>query len=331
MAEKVNITSPVGRIVAGSLYKGNTTDFDGKPLVVKTGANVGQPRVNYYIGLAIAKRTETHWALTEWGKQIWAVGHAAFPQAAQRPDFAWKIEDGDSAILNKRNKKPCDNEGYPGHWIIRLSSGFAPKIYRPENGQFVQETTEGFVKPGYFVQVAFSVDGNGNQNNSGVYLNTQMVAFSAYGPEINFGPDVNEAGFGAAPLPAGASLTPPASALPMPAATQGAIANLPGNNVQAPPPVAVAPNVQFLNVPGAPALPTGAAPVGGLPPSVTPAQAAMPSPVPVAQAVPVPPVPPASPSNGRQMTAKANGASYEAYIAAGWTDAAMIAQGYMSM
>lgn len=310
MAEKVNITSPVGRIVAGSLYKGNTTDFDGKPLVVKTGANVGQPRVNYYIGLAIKKGPETHWALTEYGKQIWAVGHTAFPQAAQRPDFAWKIEDGDSTVPNKRNKRPCDNEGWPGHWILRLSSGFAPKIYRPENGQFVQETTEGFVKPGYFVQVAFSVDGNGNQNNSGVYLNTQMVAFSAYGPEINFGPDVNEAGFGAAPLPAGASLTPPASALPMPAASaaQSAIgvplAALPTATAGVP----VVPNTQFLNVP---ALPTASVPVPAVP------------------VVPITTATPASPS--RTMTAKAGGNSYEAFIAGGWDDAKLVANGFMTM
>jgi hypothetical protein len=31
------------------------------------------------------------------------------------------------------------------------------------------------------------------------------------------------------------------------------------------------------------------------------------------------------------MTAKANGASHQAYIAAGWNDAALIAEGYMTM
>ena len=32
MAQKVNITSPVGRIVMGSLYDPSTTDAEGKPL-----------------------------------------------------------------------------------------------------------------------------------------------------------------------------------------------------------------------------------------------------------------------------------------------------------
>jgi len=56
MATKVNITSPVGRIVMGSLYDPSTTDAEGKPLVVKTGPNAGQPRVNYFFALAIPKR-----------------------------------------------------------------------------------------------------------------------------------------------------------------------------------------------------------------------------------------------------------------------------------
>lgn len=313
MAEKVNITSPVGRIVAGSLYKPNTTDFDGKPLVVKTGPNAGQARVSYYIGLAIPKEPgHTHWAHTEWGKKIWTVGHAAFPAAAQRPDFAWKIEDGDSQIPNKRNKKPCDNEGWKGHWILRLSSGFAPKVYRAEGGGFVQEMATDYVKAGYYAEAAFSVDGNDNQNNSGVYLNTQMVCFRAYGPEISFGMDVAEAGFGASALPAGASLTPPPSGIPMPSAAPTGAASVP-NGIGVPSaalpgvtaPVAVLPNPQFAQIPNA-----------SVPAAVVPA-----APLPSA---------PVAPSNVRQMTAKAAGASYEAFTAAGWTDANLIAQGYMT-
>lgn len=306
MAEtRVNITSPVGRIVAGSLYKANDKDFDGKPLVVKTGQNAGQPRVNYYIGLAIKKEPgHTHWAQTTWGAKIWQVGHTAFPQAAQRPDFAWKIEDGDSTIPNKRGKKPCDNEGWAGHWIIRLSSGFAPKVYRQEGAGLVQEMQADYVKPGYFVEVAFTVDGNANQNNPGVYLNNQMVCFRAFGPEISFGMDVSEAGFGAAPLPAGASATPPASTFPPPAAP-ASVTGVPAAAL--PIPTAVVPNTQFANIP---ALPT----VAGSAPAVP--------------AAPIPTATTASPS--RTMTAKANGASYEAFIAAGWTDANLIAQGYMT-
>jgi hypothetical protein len=87
---KVNITSPVGRIVMGSLYDPSTTDAEGKPLVVKTGPNAGQARVNYFFALAIPKGAEPHWAHTAWGQQIWGIGNQAFPNAAQSPAFAWK-------------------------------------------------------------------------------------------------------------------------------------------------------------------------------------------------------------------------------------------------
>lgn len=332
MADKVTLRSPVGRIVAGSLYKANDKDFDGKPLVVKTGPNTGQPRVSYYIALAIKKEMgHTHWAHTEWGGKIWDVGCRAFPQASQRPDFAWKIEDGDSTIPNKKGKKPCDQEGWPGHWIIRLSSGFAPKVYRPEGAGFVQVMEADYIKAGYYVEVLFNVDGNGNQNNSGVYLNTQMVCFRGFGPEITFGPSVEDAGFGQSALPAGASAVPVASTTPMPAAASAPngigvpVAALPGATAIAPPAPPVVPNVGFLN-------PTVAGAAGSPLPSATVAPAAMPSPAPAAQVAPpapaaIPPAPTSSPS--KVMTAKAAGASYEAYLAAGWSDAQMVAQGLL--
>jgi hypothetical protein len=308
---KVNITSPVGRIVMGSLYDPNTTDAEGKPLVIKTGPNAGQPRVNYFFALAIPKGTEQHWAHTAWGQQIWNVGNQAFPNAAQSPAFAWKIEDGDSQIPNKKGRKPCENEGWPGNWILKLSGGYAPKVYQQEGSGYVQVMQKDFCKPGYFVEVAFSVDGNGSQSQPGVYLNHSMVCFRAYGPEISFGPDVASAGFGAAPLPAGASMTPPAGAVPLPQApaVPAGIPQVPG--------VAPAPLV----------------PAGSVPTPSDPAQAA-PAPIPVipnpafVQVPPPAPAPvPAAPI--RQMTAAANGMSYEAYVAAGWSDAQLVQNGLM--
>ena len=351
MAERTNITSPVGRIVAGSLYKPNEKDFDGNPLVYKTGANAGQKRVSYFVALAIPKIPgHTHWAQTDWGSKIWQVGHAAFPQAAQRPDFAWKIEDGDSTIPNKRNRKPCDQEGWPGHWIIKLSNGFAPKVYFQDGSKWVERVDVDAVKPGYFVEVSFSPDGNGNQNNPGVYLNLSMVAFRGYGPEIVFGPNVDDAGFGAAPLPVGASMMPPPSAA-LPSPGPAAVPNAPYMPPQPPvasapaiPPVPVVPNPAFVQLP-----PPGAFLA---PPAVDPARAAliaagldptkygMPAtptvpasgvsvPSPAASVIPVPPAT-VSPSSPR-MTDKASGVSYEAYRQAGWTDAQLVANGLMTI
>lgn len=326
MSKRVNITSPVGRIVMGSLYDPSTTDAEGKPLVVKTGPNAGQPRVNYFFALAIPKGTEPHWAHTPWGQQIWNVGNQAFPNAAQSPAFAWKIEDGDSQIPNKKGRKPCDNEGWRGHWILKFSGGFAPKVYQQEGAGYVQVTQKDFCKPGYFVEVAFSVEGNGSQSQPGVYLNHSMVCFRAYGQEITFGPDVASAGFGAAPLPVGASMTPPPGAIPMPQAPAAAAPA--GYAPPAPVPAGVP------QIPGV--APAPLAPAGSVPMPYAPAPGA-PAPIPVTPNpgfVQVPPPapmapPPAPAAPVRQMTAAAQGIPYESYVAQGWTDAQLVQNGLM--
>ena len=89
--QRTNFTTPVGRLVMGSLYKAQTTDADNKPLLVKQGPNAGQPTVRYFFALAIPKNPgETHFAQTEWGQKIWQAGHAGFPQGqANAPTFAW--------------------------------------------------------------------------------------------------------------------------------------------------------------------------------------------------------------------------------------------------
>lgn len=318
MSQRVNITSPVGRIVMGSLYNPSTTDAEGKPLVIKTGPNAGQPRVNYFFALAIPKGAEQHWAHTPWGQQIWDVGNRAFPNAAQSPAFAWKIEDGDSQIPNKKGRKPCDNEGWRGHWILKFSGGFAPKVYQQEGSGYVQVMQKDFCKPGYFVEVAFSVEGNGSQSQSGVYLNHSMVCFRAYGQEITFGPDVASAGFGAAPLPAGASMTPLAGAIPMPQAPAAA------------PGLPQVPGVAPAPLPQGGFAPTPSVPVPGAPAPVlvTPNPGFVQVPPPAAAPVPTAP-PPAPVAPAHQMTAAAQGVPYDAYIAQGWTDAQLVQNGLM--
>ena len=328
MADRINVTTPVGRIVMGDLYKGSTTDAEGKPLVVKTGPNAGQPRANYFFALPIPKTGEPHWAHTAWGKQIWEVGCRAFPNAAQSPAFAWKIEDGDSQIPNKRGRKPCENEGWPGHWVLKFSGGFAPKIYEQQNGGYVLLTEPGRVKPGYFAEVALSVEGNGSQSQPGVYLNHSMVCFRAYGQEIVFGPDVNAAGFGQSPLPAGASMTPPAGAIPMPQAGVPGVPTVPGS-VPAPGQIPGAVPVPLDQLPGGSVpMPSAPAATASAPIPVTPNPGFVQVPPPAAAPAPMAP-PPAPAAPVRQMTAAAQGIPYESYVAQGWTDAQLVQNGLM--
>lgn len=293
MSTSVNLTTPVGRLVQGSLYKGQTQDAEGKPLVNKTGAATGQPRVDYFFALAIPKGTETRWATTEWGKLIWQVGHESFPQGqAQHPTFAWKITDGDSAVPNKRGRKPCDREGYPGNWVLSFSSGYAPRVFNANGTAPITEPDA--VKLGYYIQVAATIAGNGSQSQPGVYLNHNMVAFAAYGPEIILGPDPAAAGFGQAPLPAGASAAPigalGAGAPPPPAAAVAAPLGVTGPQYQSPA-APVAP-------PPAPPVQPNPAFVAGLP--------------------------------DRTMLPAAGGATYDQMKAAGWTDALLVQHGMMA-
>src|SRR6185295_1677594 len=97
---------PVGRIVAGNLYKASDKDADGKPRTIKTGPNAGKVTTQYYFALAIAKTPGVQHLAHEpgWGAAIWGAGNAAFPRIAEAPTFAWKISDGDSRIPNKKGK-----------------------------------------------------------------------------------------------------------------------------------------------------------------------------------------------------------------------------------
>ena len=297
---RTNFTTPVGRMLMGSLYKPQTTDAEGKPLVIKSGPNAGQPKTQYFFAVGIAKGSEQHWSQTEWGAKIWAAGHAAFPNQAPTPHFAWKVVDGDSTVPNRNGKKPCDREGYPGNWVVNFTSGFAPKIYNKDGSAQMVEPNA--IKLGYYVQVNGDVDGNGSTQQPGVFINHSMVALSAYGPEIEIGPDAASAGFGQGALPAGAMSTPAGGFNPVPPAA-------------ATPPV---------SVPPAAATPPVSVPLAVAPPA-NPAFLQVGLPV----APPMPPTPPA-PVATTTMTAKAAGATRESFIAAGWTPALLVEHGYMT-
>lgn len=284
---KTDVLFPVARLVGGSLTDPNTTDFDGNPLVVKSGVNKGQPRVDWFFVIAIPKDGAANWWDTEWGKKILAVGHACFPNQAGLPDFAWKIEDGDSTRVNKKGSRNCDKEGYPGNFIVRLSSGFAPRVLDASNGAGnLKQMDPALVKTGYWVEVSANVDGN-TGSTPGIYINHQFIAFRAPGHEIYVGADPSTIGFGAAPLPTGVSTQPAPMSVPPSAPTPPATPMPPAAAAVAAPPVPV------------PTVPHTAILAG-------------------------PPAPPA-----RVMLPKAQGATYEALLEAGWTDALLIEHGMM--
>jgi hypothetical protein len=289
--DTLDFTTPTGRLVGGSPSKPrDITDNQGKPVLHDKGPDIGKVKQEYSFAVAIPKTPGcSHWAQEAWGKGIWELAHTSWPAGeAQRPDFSWKITDGDSTIPNKAGRKPADQQGYPGNWVIWFSGMLPPRLYTligVNEATLLVNPEE--MKPGYYVQVRGSTRSNGPSQSPGMYMNHSMVCLIAYGQEIVFGPDVKDAGFGGGPLPAGASTTPVGNFSPPP---------VPGN----------------VPAPGA-ATPIPAVPVPGAATTVVVPNAAV-----------LQPPPPA-----RQLTEKAQGATYEQLIAAGWDDAKLIQNGLM--
>lgn len=202
------ILFPVGRLVGGSLYQGQTKDDKGQPLVFKSGKNAGQPRTQFSFGVAYAKKGEAHWNQTEWGKAVWAEGATGSPKLHQGAHFSWKVTDGDSTVPNKKGNVPAEREGYPGHWVVWYSGNFAPRIVNADGSKPITEPDA--VKPGSFVQVFGNCEFNKQTDSPGVYQNFQIVAYAAWGEEIVItgGADASTVGFGGSPLPPGASEVP---------------------------------------------------------------------------------------------------------------------------
>jgi hypothetical protein len=296
--QKIDILTPVGRLVAGDVFKANTVDPQGRPLTIKSGPNAGQPRTEYYFAIAIPKTDPTY--NTEVLAKLQAAAKAGFPTMFDangqcvRPDFAWKVVDGDSNVPNQNNTIPSTKEGYPGHWVLSFKGGFAPKAYTKGGEAVITDPEQ--LKRGYYIRVYGSVAANGDMQKPGVFLNPNMVELVGYGDEINSGPD-GAAVFGGAPvanLPAGASVTPLAGtpmAMPsqMPAAPTGMHAPV-FTNTPAAPVANVQPAQDFLNPPG------------GVPAAPQPA------------AMPAPAAPKTYTVQGAQYTA-------EQLKAGGWTDA----------
>ena len=237
MTDKILITSPVGRIVQGDVYRGNANDQDGKPNIFKSGSQMGQPYNNYFIALAVPKsidqptNTYVPWENEPWGQQIMQVARTTNPGSfdpttglllAGRP-MAYKVNDGDSNIPNQNQKRPCDQEGFPGCWILSFShnGNAGPRTSHMVNGAPV-ELTEQIIKRGHYAEIRAYLSGNADHRNPGVFFEQTIVNHRGYGEEIFGGPDIASSGFGQSPVPVGASEMPLASAAVVPAQVQQA-------------------------------------------------------------------------------------------------------------
>lgn len=262
-------TAPTGRLVWGDPTKlrQKTDQKTGAPRTKKDGS----PLMSCDFGVAYSKAdpaTAPFLALLRAAdKAAWPAFHGPDGMPL-RADFADKITDGDSQVPNKKGKKPCERDGYAGHWVVSYSraTGDTPPLKRHDGTRWVDMTPDG-LDCGDYVIIGGSTVTNGSTDSPGMYRNVDMVGFVGKGQRIITGRDADEA-LGAAPpaLPVGATATPQA-----------------------------------------------------------PADAPLPSAPPAPYDAHLPPPPGAGPV----MTAKANGAPYEAFIAKGWTEETLRAQGFI--
>ena len=190
--QRIDILTPVGRLVQGSPYEPQTTDAEGRPLVIKNGPNAGQPRKDFFMAIAIPKTDPGY--LDIWTK-IHATAQRDFPTLFDtagncvNPKFAFKVIDGDSNIPNQKGILPSSREGFPGHWVLYFSSGFAPKCYSKGGAEQLMDPNS--IKRGYYIRIYGSVVGNGSQQQPGVYLNHSMLELVGYGEESATGPQAD--------------------------------------------------------------------------------------------------------------------------------------------
>lgn len=286
------IVTPVGRIVGGAMERPRTKDSNGVELAYKDGT----PAAEYSVLLAIPKGGEAHWKDTPWGAQIWSIGDKGYPGGhVNNPAFSWKIQDGDSQVPNQKGKRNCDREGYAGHWIIAGSKRCPRDRLTPP--QYVD------IRTNPKNPIAIPVDAI----KPGYYAQI-CISVADNTPSPKPGVFVNAeivalAAYGEV-IQLGMEIDAASVGFGGFALPAGAMTTPPAG-LQAPAPAAPA---------AAPAVP------------VQPNHAFANGPAPMA-----PPAAPAAPAAPvRQMLPAAGGVTYEAYIAAGWTDAQLIANGMMA-
>lgn len=258
----IKMLSPVGRIVQGNpLFKSAVMEDDGK--TQKVGKD-GQPSFNYWFNVAFDKRDPEVWPMICAIKQDAA---ASFPQlfpqgwnpnaaneGCVRPDFAFKIKDGDGMDLN--GKPHANKEGWGGCYILQISTYAAqPRCYDGlANNTPITELEQ--IHTGKFVRVSLDIKSNGwtGQGNSkpGIFVNPDGVQLVGHGSKISSGPDA--ATMFAAPvagyIPPGMSTTAPVAAIAMPG--QPAPQAPQGAPVMPTPQAAPAPTMPQMQAPAAP-------------------------------------------------------------------------------
>ncbi len=309
--------TPVGRLVQGDCFEAQTKDQAGVPLTIKTGPNAGQPTQKYFIAVAFKKTDPETIALkAQWDRKAREEFPALFPNPSGpcvNPNFSDKITDGDG--IDQNGKPNNTKDGFAGCWVFRFSSSFPPECYaRGAYNPATDLLKPGQIPRGHHIRVSGTISGNQPSNKPGLYVNLGMIEWNSIGDLITSGPSASDVfGGGAAAVPpAGPVMLAAAGATPYAAyiAAGWTDAALIAAQMMAPPAAAVAPP---------PAPPAAVAPPP--PPAPLPPGGSAPPPPPPAQIAPAAP--------GYRMTEHAGATTYQQYLHAGWSDAALVQNNFM--
>ncbi|MGL4755293.1 MAG: ssDNA-binding protein [Aeromonadaceae bacterium] len=214
----IKFLSPVGRLVAGSFFDVQKKDHKGRDLT--------EDKYHWFVALAYPKTPGvTHFSQesADMFKAVWQAGATDFPAGDyNKPDFHWKIEDGDG-----ENR---DKVGYAGHWIVKFKRSCKIDPVKICDSAYKPVINPDVAKRGYYYVVDGSVSGNGQvgDDTAGMFINMNMVMLVGVGDEIVSGPSAREV-FGGANFqlppgarPAGAPMQQAPAAAPSPVPQQAA-------------------------------------------------------------------------------------------------------------
>lgn len=215
------------------------------------------------------------------------------PHDCTNPKFANKIIDGDG--FDEKGQPYSANEGWAGHWVIKCANGFAPKVSEWTNQGWVETIHTGrTIKCGDYISIGGDCVSNKSADSPGMYMNFDNVSFEQEGPFIAQKGGVDaETALGSRGPNAGAAGQGTAGAGQAGGHAHGGQTSGTASDQQ--------PYSGYRE---------GAAGAGAPPP-------------PDGGKAPPPP-------SGPQMTAKANGVTYDEYKASGWTDDQLKAHGLLA-
>lgn len=186
---KINLVTPAGRLVSGSVTVALTKDDKGKLYDVP----------KYFFAIAVAKnhpqlpqlfQTLYNHACSEYSNVPDVLRRIALG-LARNTGFSWKIDDGD--LPSSKTGKM--REGWAGCRVFKFTTQYVPQCV-DVNNQFINGS---IIERGMNIDVAFSAVRNPNTDHTaGLYMNPNFVRFLGDdGTRYSSGPTPDQA-FGAA-------------------------------------------------------------------------------------------------------------------------------------